>query len=206
MEYRTQHKRNKGNWDWGYLILIILVMVTFVAIKRYNNVPNGVVLFPTGYAEPKDLFYTFLKADKTYITQSQEQHFNNNGYLATDIGTNKRKLSMYAPSFLELDEEGNLIDKALEYEVKITSNFGTTGKTLELHWDNKYWEIDRTTENKYFMGRNQETNKGIGDKWGWNVNIVCYAHQTKRSTVKLEEVRSGISSQNKSTTKKDKFY
>ena len=75
-----------------------------------------------------------------------------------------------------------------------------------IHWDNKYWEIDRTTENKYYMGRNPDTNKGIGDKWGWNINIVCYAHQTKRSTVKLEEVRSGISTQNKNKNKKDKFY
>jgi hypothetical protein len=75
-----------------------------------------------------------------------------------------------------------------------------------VHWDNKFWEIDKVVTNKYYMGRNPDTNKSITDKFGWNISIICSAHVTKRSTVKLEEVRAGKSSQNKSKKKTDNFY
>lgn len=75
-----------------------------------------------------------------------------------------------------------------------------------IHWNNIYWEVDKAVENKFFMGRNPAANKIIGPNWGWNLAVVCNTHQTKRSTVKLEKIRTANSKQNKSTSKKDKFY
>ena len=75
-----------------------------------------------------------------------------------------------------------------------------------IHWNNKYWEVDTVVENKYFMGRNPDTNKTIGSYWGWNVAVNVITHQTKRSLQKLEEVRAGMNTQNTSTDKKDTFY
>lgn len=82
--------------------------------------------------------------------------------------------------------------------------FLESGDTV--HWDNKYWELDTCIETKYFLARNPNTNKEIGENWGWNVSIKCTSHQTRRSTTKLEEVRAGISTQNINIEKKDDFY
>lgn len=80
-----------------------------------------------------DLFYIF-KDEGVYITQTDRQHFANNGYLATDIATGGRYLEVYAPSWDGIDLDGNYWEEDREYTVKIVHNYGTMGLTVELAW------------------------------------------------------------------------
>lgn len=83
----------------------------------------------------KPLFYVFKESEGTYVSQSPKQHFANNGYLATDIATGGRYLEVHAPSWDWIDDEGNYYDESRSYTVAIKHNFGTMGKTVELHWE-----------------------------------------------------------------------
>ena len=75
-----------------------------------------------------------------------------------------------------------------------------------IHWNDKYWEVNNVIENKYYLGRNPDTNKTIGPDWGWNITIMVTTHQTKKSLQKLDEIRAGNNTQNLSINKKDTFY
>ena len=83
-------------------------------------------------------------------------------------------------------------------------------------WDEKYWEIDGVTENQYFMGKNDSTttakeDKTIGDMvvgdpeygtpmqiggyqevFGSSLSIIVNAHQSRRSKLKIEQIRNGF--------------
>jgi len=95
--------------------------------------------------QPKDLFYTFLVSDGAKVSQSPKEHFKANGYMATDIATNQQKLTTYAPSLVK---DGQ--DQLREYTVKLAQNKGTTGETIELHWQengvNYAWSIGHMNE------------------------------------------------------------
>jgi hypothetical protein len=104
----------------------------------------------TGKIQPQDLFYVFLTSDGTYVTQSTKQHFAANRYLATDIATGGKYLPMYAPSYQYMTSEGEVKDEARTYTVKLVDNYGTMGKTIELHWKegtkSYNWAIGHTKE------------------------------------------------------------
>ncbi len=59
-----------------------------------------------------------------------------------------------------------------------------------IHWDNAYWEIDSIVENQYIRGENERTTN-LGSAFGSSHSIICQTHQTRRSTIQLEKVRSG---------------
>tara|TARA_R110001583_G_scaffold42896_2_gene136421 strand:+ start:16801 stop:17316 length:516 start_codon:yes stop_codon:yes gene_type:complete len=59
-----------------------------------------------------------------------------------------------------------------------------------IHWDDKYWEVDSVTSTDYWTGKNPDTDY-TGGTHGWNVGVFCNTHETRRSTVNLEKVRSG---------------
>ena len=104
-----------------------------------------------------------------------------------------------------LDTSQSAIFRFLRDDLKIRSIVLEIGDII--HWDNKYWEVDNTNESNYFMGRNPDTNKSIGSDFGWNISVVCPCHLTKKSTIsKIERVRSGKNTQNKSTKKKNNLY
>lgn len=75
-----------------------------------------------------------------------------------------------------------------------------------IHWNDAYWEIDGLSQSKYFMGRNPETNKTIGNYWGWNIGVNVTTHQTRKSLQQLEDVRNGNSRQNINYSEKDSLY
>lgn len=83
------------------------------------------------YQRPADLFYTFLTSDGAYTTQSFQQHFSRNKYMAIDIGTSGKKLDIHAPSFMPERD----VDLEMEYTVKLVHNYDTMGQTIELHFD-----------------------------------------------------------------------
>jgi len=61
-----------------------------------------------------------------------------------------------------------------------------------IHWNNRYWELDKEIENQYFFKRNPETNKTIGEDYGWNVSVVFTAHETRKSRVQIEDTDQGV--------------
>lgn len=92
----------------------------------------------TASLSPDELYYIFNRADgisSANVSQSQREHFANNGYMATDIATDGRYLVAYAPSYEWMDDEGVIHDDVKEYTVKIVENYDTMGLTVELHWD-----------------------------------------------------------------------
>ena len=64
-----------------------------------------------------------------------------------------------------------------------------------IHWDNAYWEIDSIVENQYIVGKNEKTSN-LGSEFGSSHSIICTTHQTRRSTVQLEKVRTGYTMYN----------
>jgi len=83
------------------------------------------------YSSPDDLSFTFLKSQGTYISQNIRTHFYRNGYVATDIATGGRKLTMYAPSYMKSEGE----DLERTYTVELADFPKTTGRTLILKWE-----------------------------------------------------------------------
>ena len=75
------------------------------------------------YKSPQDLFYTCLKADGCYVSQTDREHFLRNGYLATDIGTNSQNIAVHVPDWQ---------NKELTYTAKYIEYPKTTGDTVEL--------------------------------------------------------------------------
>jgi hypothetical protein len=64
-----------------------------------------------------------------------------------------------------------------------------------LKFDSKYWEVDNSFSNQYFMGRNDEThlitteNRDRG--FGKNISVTVSAHLTRISQLNLTEYRTG---------------
>lgn len=75
------------------------------------------------YTGPNSLYYTCLRKDNCYVTQSDTTHLARNGYLATDVGTNQSSVRVLAP-----DHQNNEI----EYTAKYIAYGDTTGDTIEL--------------------------------------------------------------------------
>ncbi len=136
---------------------------------------------------PDSLYYIFLKTDSTYVSQTPKEHFANNGYLATDIATNKQYYEAYAPSWDYIDSEGNYYDEAREYTTKIVHNYGTMGLTVELHWEedgkNYNWAIGHMKEiwiadgDKIKTGQKFGSSGGcVGDLQENEVSSGCHTH------------------------------
>ena len=62
-------------------------------------------------------------------------------------------------------------------------------------WNNIYWEIDSTNENQFIVGKNPDTDLGYTSndraEFGSSFSIICTTHQTRKSKVQLENIRSG---------------
>jgi hypothetical protein len=115
-------------------VICIMLITTGIFISKNNNESkvDPIDIDYSGYNSPKDLFFCFLKEDKPYITQNVKDHFKSNGYLATDIGTNKQSLNVYAPSYIYLDHDGVEQDIEVEYRVNKKIQNDTTGLTMVL--------------------------------------------------------------------------
>ena len=66
-----------------------------------------------------------------------------------------------------------------------------------IFWDNEYYEIDNVDSSQYWASRNPDTLLGntsgeLTEEFGYSVAIVAEAHVTKRNTINVEEVRSGV--------------
>lgn len=105
------------------------------------------------YTSPNDLYYVFLKNDGVYTSQTMRQHFYRNGYAALDIGTNNKKLNIYAPSYLKSKGE----DLEREYTVHLANYPKTTGRTMILSWQ------EDGVEMSFLLGHISEYLKEEGD-------------------------------------------
>jgi len=103
----------------------------------------------------------------------------------------------------------------LKYELETIANVVLEVGDV-IAWDEKYWEVDGVTENQYFMGKHEKTttakeDKDIGDMvvgdptygtpfqiggyqevFGSSLSIIVNTHQSRRSKLKIEEIRSGF--------------
>lgn len=60
-----------------------------------------------------------------------------------------------------------------------------------IEWDEKYWEVNAININQYILGRNDQTNKTIGDGFGANWSYMCKTHLTRRNKLQLTQFRFG---------------
>ena len=63
-----------------------------------------------------------------------------------------------------------------------------------IQWDNEYFMVDNVNENRLFVGKNPQTWDG-GDGHGTSLSIICNAHVTRQTSIKLVNVRFGSSEQ-----------
>lgn len=63
-----------------------------------------------------------------------------------------------------------------------------------INWDDKYYEIDNTTENQYFAGKNPDT-WIKGNNFGGSLSFMCNAHQMRESQLQLLDLNYGINNQ-----------
>jgi hypothetical protein len=60
-----------------------------------------------------------------------------------------------------------------------------------INWDDKYYEIDNTTENQYFAGKNPDT-WIKGNTFGGSLSFVCNAHQVRESQLQILDLNYGV--------------
>jgi hypothetical protein len=69
-----------------------------------------------------------------------------------------------------------------------------------IKFDNKFWEVDNSYSNQYFMGRNNESHlitvENRDRSFGQNISIIVSTHLTRVSQLNLIQIRTGIT-QNK---------
>jgi len=64
-----------------------------------------------------------------------------------------------------------------------------------IQWNGEYHLIDAQYSYQYVAGKNPDTWDG-GDSQGLNVSIICDAHVTRQSSIKLVDTYTGNSRQN----------
>ena len=105
----------------------------------------------------------------------------------------------------------------LKYELESVANVVLEVGDV-IAWDTKYWEIDSLIENQYFVGKNEKTttakvDQGVGqlavgaaddfesplevgsinqEVFGQSISIIAVTHQSRKSKLKIEKIRSGI--------------
>jgi hypothetical protein len=79
-----------------------------------------------------------------------------------------------------------------------------------IEWDNEFYEIDGVGASQYFRGINPTTDLGAnlpgGDnitgeddmrgEFGLSISVICQAHVTRRNSLNIQEVRSGVNKPN----------
>jgi hypothetical protein len=60
-----------------------------------------------------------------------------------------------------------------------------------INWDDKYYEIDNTTENQFFAGKNPDT-WFKGDNFGTSLSFICNGHQMRESQLQLLDLNYGV--------------
>ncbi len=96
-----------------------------------------------------------------------------------EFGTDKNQTATFA-----------FLKDTLEHDADVVLEGGDI-----IHWDNAYWEIDSIVENQYIAGKNERTSH-LGNEFGSSHSIICTTHQTRRSVVQLEKVRTGYTMYN----------
>jgi len=103
----------------------------------------------------------------------------------------------------------------LKYELEVVADVVLEVGDV-IAWDEKYWEVDGVVENQYFMGKHDKTtttkeDRYIGDMviddpsygtpfkiggyqevFGASLSIIVNTHQSRRSKLKIEQIRSGF--------------
>ncbi len=89
-----------------------------------------------------------------------------------------------------------------------TAQFGISRDILEranfypevgdiIKWDEEYYELDNVDANQYFAGKNPET-WANGDKFGYNVSVLCDTHVTRQTPTNIRPMRFGVTDDERS--------
>lgn len=69
-----------------------------------------------------------------------------------------------------------------------------------IQYDKDYFEVDNIRDGQYWSGRNPSKDigytEGLRGEFGYSVSIICETHLTRRSSLNIEKVHSGVNSIN----------
>jgi len=69
-----------------------------------------------------------------------------------------------------------------------------------IQYNGEYHEIDNVSSSEFFAGKNPSLDLGftLGDRdeFGYNLSVVCESHVTRKSSLNIQELRSGINRSN----------
>jgi len=125
----------------------------------------------------KRLEFVCLKNINLEYSQNQTQHFKRNGYIAYDIvcDTTQKNSTLYAPSYMYLDDEGVLHDEKRTYIASIEENENTMGLTVVLKWKegdkDMSWHIGHMSQVMLGNRRKIQTGDVIGISGGSKDNL-----------------------------------
>lgn len=65
-----------------------------------------------------------------------------------------------------------------------------------IQYDKDYFEIDNIRDGQYWSGRNPSKDigytEGLRGEFGYSVSVICEAHITRRSSLNIEQVHTGV--------------
>jgi len=69
-----------------------------------------------------------------------------------------------------------------------------------IEYDGEYFELDNVSSNQYWAGKNPSRDLGYvqndRSEFGYSVSIVCEGHVTRRTSLNIEQVRTGMNRPN----------
>ena len=82
----------------------------------------------------------------------------------------------------------------LRDDLKLRNIIVEQGDVIE--YDGEFYEIDSVSASEYFAGRNPNRDIGFSTgergEFGLSISVKCEAHVTRRSSLNIQETRSGI--------------
>jgi hypothetical protein len=143
------------------------------------------------------------------------------GFYKLDLEASKRNIydesdnkvyyaAMKINSLILRDTKSSLLD---DYggDVSRTVTFGFLRDDLKdiniimevgdiIQYNGEYHEIDNVSSSEFFGGKNPSLDLGftLGERgeFGYNLSIVCETHVTRKSSLNIQELRSGINRSN----------
>lgn len=69
-----------------------------------------------------------------------------------------------------------------------------------LEYNGEFHEIDNVSSSEFFAGKNPSRDLGftLGERgeFGYNLSVICEAHVTRKSSLNIQQLRSGINKSN----------
>jgi len=131
---------------------------------------------------------------KVDIFRFNLEETNSNVYGESDNKVYKQPIRVNC--LIQVDEQSSNYDE-VGYNIEQTFRFAFLRDELIklnlifeagdlVHWNNNFYELDHKIENQLFMKRNPNTNKDLGNLYGWNISVIFTGHMTERNKLNIE--------------------